>query len=178
MIKILNGMLNVLKMIMLLVCFVFSFYIIINMYQRLDKNIVGAIANFIPFFLLFILFSINFIFKQESVNQNTFYNITCILAFLMLGFAIYRTLFDKNMIIMIRMGYNINFNYFADIIAPMRIFLYSLSAANILLMISGANLEKFFPNVNNIDEEPQPIKKKTIKKTTTLEKNKKSTKKA
>ena len=49
MLKIINGLLNVLKILMLLVCFVLTFFIVIKMYQRLDKNFVGSIPNFIPF---------------------------------------------------------------------------------------------------------------------------------
>lgn len=142
MIKIFNGLLNVLKMIMLLVCFVLTFYIIIRMYQRLEKDLVKSIFNFIPFFLLFILFCVNFIFKQKQVTQNTFYNVTCIIVFAMLGFAIYRTFYDKNMLVLTRLGYDINFNYFADIIAPMKVLLYGLSVSNILLMISGMEFNK------------------------------------
>ena len=135
MIKIINNLLNILKMIMLLVCFVFSFYIIVNMYNRLGKDVLNSFSNFIPFILLFILFSINFVFKQKSVNQCTFYNITCCLVFLMLLFSIYRTFCDRNMIMVLRLGYKINFNYFSDMIAPMRFMLYALSVSNILLMI-------------------------------------------
>lgn len=142
--KIINGMLNVLKMLMLLVCFVLTFFIIIKMYQRLEKDLFNSIFNFIPFVLLFILFCINFIFKQKQVTQNTFYNVVCILVFSMLGFCIFRTFCDKNMIVLVRMGYNINFNYFADVIAPMRVLLYSLSAANILLMLTGMDFETYF----------------------------------
>ena len=163
MVRILNGMLNALKMLLLLVCFVLSFYIIINMYRRLDKDLIGSITNFIPFVLLFILFAVNFIFKQDSVNQNTFYNIVCVLALVTIGVAIFRTLTDRNMIVMIRMGYDINFNYFADFIAPMRIFLYSLSAANVLLMVSGMNFEKLLPQK---EKEIPKETKKTVKKTT------------
>lgn len=142
--KIINGFLNVLKMLMLLICFVLTFFIVIKMYQRLEKDLFNSIFNFIPFVLLFILFCVNFIFKQKQVTQNTFYNIVCILVFSMLGFCIFRTFCDKNMIVLVRMGYNINFNYFADIIAPMRVLLYSLSAANILLMLTGMDLEAIF----------------------------------
>ena len=112
MIKIFNGLLNVLKMLMLLVCFVLTFYIIIRMYQRLEKDLMKSIFNFIPFFLLFILFCVNFIFRQKQVTQNTFYNITCVMVFAMLGFAIYRTFYDKNMLVLTRLGYDINFNIF------------------------------------------------------------------
>lgn len=139
--KIVNGCLNVLKMFLLLVCFVLTFFIIINMYRRLEKNLIDSISNFIPFFLLFILFSINFIFKQKNVSNCLFYNVTCCLVFIMLLFSIYRTLADKNMIINIRNGYDINFNYFADIIAPMKFMLYGLSVSNILLIISGLDFK-------------------------------------
>lgn len=135
MIKILNTILSYLKVLLLLVTFVFSFFIIINMYQRLEKNMINAIFNFIPFILLFILFAINIIFKQKSVNNCLFYNVTCCLAFLMLLFSVYRTFCDKNMIAIIRLGYNINFNYFADVIAPMKAMLYILSVSNVLLML-------------------------------------------
>lgn len=142
MIKIFNGLLNVLKVLMLLVCFVLTFYIIIRMYQRLDKDLVGSVFNFIPFVLLFILFCINFILRQKQVNQNIFYNVTCVLVFAMLGFCIYRTFYDRNMIVLTRLGYDINFNYFADVIAPMKVLLYGLSVSNILLMVSGPTSKK------------------------------------
>ncbi len=142
MLKIINGLLNVLKMIMLLVCFVLTFFIIIKMYQRLDKDFIGSIPNFIPFILLFIMFAINFIFRQKQVNQNTFYNITCVLVFAMLGFCIYRTFCDKNMIVLTRLGYDINFNYFADVIAPMKVLLYGLTVSDLLLMLSGMDFKK------------------------------------
>ena len=142
MVKILNKILCFLKIIMLLACFVFTFYIIINMYRRLSKDLLTSIGNFIPFFVLFILFSINFIFKQDSVNNNLCYNLVCCLTFGMLGFCIFRALTDKNMIILLRQGYEINFNYFADVIAPMKIMIYGLSLSNILLMIDGSKIFK------------------------------------
>lgn len=140
MIKILNVILNIFKVIMLLACFVFTFYIILNMYDRLGKNIAGSIYNFIPFVLLFVLFSINFVLRQKVVNECTFYNITCCLVLVMLLFAIYRAFNDRNMIMVIRLGYDINFNYFSDIIAPMKFMLYGLSASNILLMLSDLKI--------------------------------------
>ncbi len=149
MIKAINLLLNIVKIIMLLVCFVGSFYIIINMYRRLDKNLFDSIKNFIPFVFLFIMFSINFILKQKAVTQNIFYNLTCFLGLGVILFAIYRTLCDKNMIVMLRMGYNINFNYFADMIAPMKVILYGLSVSNILLILSETKVfDKLLPDIN------------------------------
>lgn len=142
MVRILNGFLNIIKLLLLVACFVFTFFIIISMYNRLEKPLIGSIYNFIPYILLFILFSINLIFRQKQVTQNTFYNVVCIMVFLMLGFSIYRTFMDKNMIVLLRLGYDINFNYFADMIAPMRVLLYTLSLCNVLLIISGLDFEK------------------------------------
>ena len=56
MLKILNIFLSFLKVFLLLICFVFTFYIVINMYRRLNKDLISSITNFIPFFVLFILF--------------------------------------------------------------------------------------------------------------------------
>lgn len=142
MIKLINIILSILKVLLLLVCFVLSFFIIVNMYRRLDKDMIGIIYNFIPYVLLFILFSINFIFRQKSVNSCLFYNITCVLVLVMILFSCYRTFMDQNMIANIRLGYGINFNYFADIIAPMRVMLYVLCVSNVLLMIDGINFNK------------------------------------
>ena len=142
MIKMINGLFGILKMILLLVCFVLTFYIIVNMYNRLEKNLVDSIGNFIPFVLLFIAFAVNFVLKQKAVNQNLFYNITCCLVFGMILFAIYRTFNDRNMVVMIRMGYNMNFNYFADVLAPIRVMLYGLFASNVLLMLTESKIFK------------------------------------
>lgn len=140
--KILNIFLLILKMLLLLTCFVFTFFIIINMYKRLEKDMVDAFINFVPFFLLFLLFSINLILRQKSVMQCTFYNITCCLVLAMVLFTVYRTLFDSNMVAFIRLGYNINFNYFADMIAPIKAMLYILCVVNILLMFNEIDFKK------------------------------------
>ena len=140
--KIVNWFLCFLKMLLLLISFVFTFYIIVNMYNRLEKDMIGAIYNFIPFVLLFILFAINLIFKQKKVIECTFYNITCCLVFIMILFSVYRTFFDRNMVAMIRLGYDINFNYFADMIAPIKAMLYILCLSNVLLTFIGIDFNK------------------------------------
>ena len=140
MLRILNIFLNVIKIFMLLTCFVFTFYIVINNYRRLDKELISSVHNFIPFFLLFILFSINLILNQKEVMKNTFYNITCCLVFIMVLFVIYRTLFDRNMIYYIRLGYDINFNYFMGMLTPIKNLIYLLSISNIILIISSSNI--------------------------------------
>lgn len=163
MIKILNNILSVLKMFLLLICFVFSFFIIINMYRRLEKDMFDAIFNFIPFILLFVLFAVNFVLKQKSVNNCIFYNVTCCLVFLMILFAVFRTFTDQNMVLIIRLGYDINFNYFADIIAPMRAMLYMLCVSNVLLMVDGLDFNKLEKKlIETPAPKTEPKKKKNI----------------
>lgn len=157
MIKVINGFFSILKVLLLLVSFVFTFYIIINMYRRLDKDLIGAISNFIPFILLFILFAVNIIFKQKSVNESLFYNISCCMVFALILFAVYRTFYDKNMIAIIRLGYDVNFNYFADIIAPIKAMLYMLSMANILLIV-----DEVLKNIGEKSNKEASVKKKEV----------------
>lgn len=142
MIKIINKLLYILKNIILPFLLVGTIYIIIFMFKRLEKDIFGAnlmefISVIAPFILLLIIFVINSILKQKNVSDNVFYNITSFLVMLTIGIFIYRALFDQNMYLWHKYGYNINFNYFADQIAPIKVMLYGLLVANILLMIEG-----------------------------------------
>lgn len=136
--KIINFFLMFIKFLFLLVSFVLTFNIILRMYERLGKNYIESIPVFIPYIVLFLLFSINFILRQKKVNNCMFYNITCCLVFVMLIFCGYRAMTDEYMLLYIRLGdYHINFNYYADIIAPMKVMLYLLCISNILLMFTG-----------------------------------------
>ena len=68
--KIINWILLVLKYILFLGAFASSFYIVLSMYRRLNKDMIESISIFIPYAILLILFFINIIFRQKSVNQN------------------------------------------------------------------------------------------------------------
>ncbi len=140
--KIINGFFSILRFILLLVCFMISFYIIMNMYNRLEKSMLECIPTMLPFVLLLFLFLINFIFKQKTVNNCLFYNITCCFAFIVILFAAYRSFFDSNMVMILKLGYKINFNYFADVIAPMKSMLYLLIISNIFLIIVDVTSRK------------------------------------
>lgn len=147
--KVLNYIFLVLKLLLLIASFIITFYIIMSMYNRLDKNIIDCIPTMLPFVLLLILFTFNLVLGHKNVNNNIFYNIACCMAFSVIVFAAYRTFFDTNMVMITKLGYNINFNYFADVIAPMKAMLYLLSLANIFLIISGEK-EKKDNQVNEI----------------------------
>lgn len=133
--KILNGIFMFLKFILLILGFGLSFFIVLSMYKRVDKNLVGSIPIFTPYIIILLIFFINIIFGQKSVNRNLFYNLTCCLVFSCIVIVCLRAILDKNMLLNSIMGYNINFSYFNDFISFMKIMLYGLSLANIFFMI-------------------------------------------
>ena len=126
----------------MVVSFVLTFYVVMFMFKRLEKDYIGTLQIFIPYILVLVVFTINLLFDQKSVTKNLFYNLTCCLVFGVLIFAGYRAIFDEYMLSGIKMGYNINFNYYADMLAPLRSMLYLLIASNIMLMFSGMKPKK------------------------------------
>lgn len=141
--KFINLFLCIAKMFLLLTCFVLTFYVVINDYRRLELNLFSSINNFIPYFILFILFSFNFVLRQKKVNECLFYNVTCILVFILILFVLYRTLFDDNMLYYGELGYDINFYYFNSVRVPFKIMLYCLSISNLILMFNIDTFNKF-----------------------------------
>ena len=142
MLKMLNKFIYILKNIMLPILLVATIYIIMFMFKRLEKEVFGAnlmefLSVIAPFIILLVLIVINSFLKQKNVSDNFFYNITSFLVMITIAIFCYRALFDQNMYLWHKYGYNINFNYFADQVAPTKVMLYGLSIANILLIIEG-----------------------------------------
>lgn len=142
MLKILNKIFYILKILLTIICMLVTIYITMFMFQRLEKDIFGAnISEFIqiliPFILLLIMYILNSFCKHDSVRNCLFYNITGFLVGLVMFVFCYRALFDQNMFMWHKYEYEMNFNYFSDQIAQMKIMLYGLSISNILLIIQG-----------------------------------------
>lgn len=144
--RILNGLFFVIKWILLLSSFAITFYIILSMYDRVNKSLMEATSLFIPYVLILVLFMINIILKQKSVSKNLFYNLTCCLVFATIIVVGVRAITDKNMVLNQIMGYGINFSYFNDFLAFMKVLLYGLSIGNIFFMIH----EKEEPSVDKL----------------------------
>lgn len=142
MIKILNRLLFHLKNIILFITLVATIFIVMFMFQRLEKDIFGSnllefISIIFPFTLIIMLSLINLFFKQKTIIDNTFYNITSFLVSIVISIFCYRAIMDQNMLFWHKYGYNMNFNYFSDQISAIKVMLYGLSLANIILMING-----------------------------------------
>lgn len=134
MVRLINKLFLVLKFLLLVLAFIVTLYIVMIMYKRLEKNVFEAFFLFLPYVLLIGLFVINIIFKQDSVLDKLFYNLTCILVFCLIIFVGLRSLFDKNMILNEIMGYGVNLLFFSDFIIFMNFLLYGLCVSNLLLM--------------------------------------------
>ena len=68
-------------------------------------------------------------------NKNLFYNLTSCLVFVTIVLVALRAILDTNMVLNGKYGYGIDFNFFANFVAYIKIMLYGLSIANILFMI-------------------------------------------
>lgn len=136
MISILNRVLYLLKMLLLIFSFGLTFYIVLFLNQRLNKDLIESIPVFIPFVILLLIFIINIIFHHQIIQNNFFYNFVCCFVFGLIIYVCCRTLFDPYMIVRIRQGYQMNFSYFSDMIAPLQIMLYGLFISNILFIFS------------------------------------------
>ena len=159
MVKILNGMFYFLKFILLLAAFGTSLYVLIAMYQRLEKDMVNLIFVFIPYIVLLALFIINMFFRQTGVTKNVFFNITCCLVFFTIAFLALRSIFDVNMIYRWKNTYHINFNFFSDMLTFINVMIYGLCIADVFLMFSEGRF-----GFNKKKKENNSLKEKNNKK--------------
>ena len=141
-VKSINKLLYYLKNIILPLLMIATIYIIMFMFERLEKDILGAnlmefIKVVLPYILLIIVSLINYFFHQDEVKNNIYYNITSFLVMLTIAVFVSRALLDTNMIFWHKYGYYMNFNYFADQLSAIKIMLYGLSIINIILMITN-----------------------------------------
>ena len=142
MLKILNKLFYILKNIILPITFVATIYIITFMFKRLEKELFGAnfmefLSTVAPYLILMILYIINSFLNQKSVKDNFFYNLVSFFVLVTIFIFCYRGLFDQNMYLWHKYSYNMNFNYFADQLAPIKVMLYGLSLANVFFMVNG-----------------------------------------
>jgi len=132
--QIFNGLFYFLKFLLFIAAFTLTLFIMLQMYQRLGKNIMESMKVFLPYLLLFILFTVNIFARQGSVTKNIFYNITCTLVFAVIILVGLRAMMDANMVLREQLGRNINFNFFDYFIPFMKIMLYGLSISNVFFM--------------------------------------------
>lgn len=162
--KVLNAIFSIIKVILLVVSFVFVFYVTMSLYHILEKNILDAIDVFIPYFILLLILLLNYALSQKQITKNLFYNITCCLVFIVIIIISYRTMFDKNMLVRYRNDYKMSFYYFLDMMRPLKAMFYLLIASNICLMFSKPEEKKKIVIEENITKTKVSKKSPTRKK--------------
>lgn len=140
--QILNAIFYFLKFLFFVAAFALTLFIMVQMYQRLGKNIMESVKVFLPYLLIIVLFIINLFARQISVTRNLFYNITCTLVFTTIIVVGLRAMLDPNMVLREQLGRNINFNFFDYFIPFMKIMLYGLCVSNLFLMFTGKKQKK------------------------------------
>lgn len=128
--NLINKILFYIKIILLLIAFTVTLYILLI---RMDTNGLSTLSIFplfIPLFLVLMAFVFSF-FLNIGKNQVVF-NVVCVLVLLAIIFIDYRAIFDSNIISKTK----INLNYFDIQMDKIKIMLYLTFFSNILLAIN------------------------------------------
>ncbi len=131
MLELINKILFYLKVILLLIVFTLSLYIMLSMHAYYHSGIKDLLLVCIPLFLVLVIFVVSFFFKEGDTN--TFFNVSCLLALIAILIIDYRTIFDKNMLLWIR-G-NLNFYYYQNQMTQIKILSYGIFIGNLALII-------------------------------------------
>ncbi len=127
--KLINNILYYLKIIMLLITFTVTLYILLIKMDVYELSALSIFPLFIPLLLLLIVFVFSLFLNIGK--SNLFFNFVCILVLLSIMIIDYRTLFDSNIISKTK----ININFFDLSLVRIKIMLYLTFISNVLLMI-------------------------------------------
>ena len=127
-----NKSLFVLKIILLLIAFSITLYILLLKMDYYGNNILSIIPLFIPLFLVLVIMVVSFF--MNIGNKNIFFNISSFLSLVAIIIIDFRTLFDKNIIN--NYGAVVNFTFFDMQSAKLMFMLYLVFICNLLLCYS------------------------------------------
>jgi len=119
------------KVVLLLVVFGITMYIMFSMNAFYDNYFVNVILLFIPFVFTLMTFILSFFTTKGS--KNLFFNIACFVALIALLYISIRTISDQNMIMWSKN--KMNFYYFENQIKQFKILLYLMFGVNLLLLL-------------------------------------------
>ena len=125
-----NKVLFYFKVILLLLVFTLTLYIMLAMNSYYHHQILDIILIFIPMLMVLIIFVVSFFFKEG--DDNTIFNVGCLLALIAILIIDYRTIYDKNMVMWLK-G-NLNFYYFQNHMMQIKMLSYCIFVGNILLI--------------------------------------------
>lgn len=138
MIEMINKVMFYFKLILLLLVFTLTLYILFSMYDYYKTGFWNLILISLPLLLSLIMFVLSFFFKVG--DDKTLFNVGCILALIAILIIDYRSIFDKNMVLWVK-G-KINFYYFQNQITQIKILCYSIFIGNLVLFYQKRYLIK------------------------------------
>ncbi len=131
--QIINSFLFYCKIILLLIAFTLTLYIIFSMNAYYRHDVVNMFLVGLPLFLV-LLFFVFSIFK-DNIKENLLFNIASVLGIIAIIIIDYRTIFDKNMVLW--QNGKMNFYYFNSALNEIKIFSYIIFTGNLLLFITN-----------------------------------------
>ena len=129
--KIINSLLFYSKIILLLVAFTLTLYIIFSMNAYYQNNAVNILLIGIPLFLVLLMFVLSIF--NDNIKDNLLFNLSCFLAIVAIIIIDYRTIFDSNMVLWI--DSKMNFYYFSSTLKVVKLLSYLIFIGNILLFL-------------------------------------------
>ena len=129
-----------LKVILLLVTFSFTMYIIFSKNALSMVTASDFVLIMIPFTLTLLCFILSFFFTRG--RDNTFFNVSCLVAIFSLMVMCIRTISDSNMVMWNKWQMNIYF--FDQQIEEFKLLLYLMSIGNIILIFKVDSSDENF----------------------------------
>ena len=132
MLKIINRILFFSKIIILLIDFVLTLYILLMLNSYAENELMNLILVCLPLLLTLIVFVISFFFNKG--NDHTLFNVASTLALIVILIIDIRTIFDQNMVMWTK-G-NLNFYYFRNQTRVIKILCYTIFINNLLVIFN------------------------------------------
>ena len=130
MIKIWNKILYYTKTIILLICFSLVLYIAFSINSYYGYGLWYLFRIFMPLLLVLIVFVVSFFFN--SGQDETIFNLGCVLALIAISIIALRSILDTNMVVWIR-G-KMNFYFFENQLLQIKILCYLMFLGNLLII--------------------------------------------
>ncbi len=130
--KLVNKVLFFIKIMLLLIDFVLTLYIMLMLNSMRDGELGNLILTCIPLLLILIIFVFGFFFRKG--HDNLLFNVSTVLALVTILIINLRTLFDQNMVMWIKD--NMNFYYFRNQIVLIKVLCYFIFFGNLCTIYS------------------------------------------
>ena len=128
MVNLINKILIYIKIILLLIVFTVTLYILLLRMDYNELSVLSLLPMFIPLFLVLVGFVFSYFLNKG--NDNIIFNISSVLVLIAIIVILYRTLFDSNII----SQYTINLNYFDNYTFKIETILYLTFIANLMII--------------------------------------------